>query len=72
MKKEKKLPNKKVRLLLKNKENRLVWVTVDVKITKEYENRMVFQYQNFHLHIRSLIKRVLEKFNHSVFSKNNL
>lgn len=39
MKKEKKLPNKKVRLLLKNKENRLVWVTVDVKITKEYENR---------------------------------
>lgn len=39
MKKEKKLPNKKVRLLLKNKENRLVWVTVDVKITKEYENK---------------------------------
>jgi hypothetical protein len=39
MKKEKKLPNKKVRLLLKNKENRLIWVTVDVKITKEYENR---------------------------------
>lgn len=30
---------KKVRLLLKNKENRLVWVTVNVKITKEYENR---------------------------------
>ena len=39
MKIEKKLPNKKVRLLLKNKENRLVWVTVNVKITKEYENR---------------------------------
>lgn len=39
MKKEKKLPNKKVRLLLKNKENRLVWVTVDVKITKEYEDK---------------------------------
>lgn len=38
MKKEKKLPNKKVRLLLKNKENRLVWMTVDVKITKEYKN----------------------------------
>ena len=39
MKKEKKLPNKKVRLLLKNKENRLIWITVDVKVTKEYENR---------------------------------
>lgn len=39
MKKEKKLPNKKVRLLLKNKENRLIWMTVDVKVTKEYENR---------------------------------
>lgn len=39
MKKEKKLPNKKVRLLLKNKENRLIWMTVDVKVTKEYENK---------------------------------
>lgn len=39
MKKEKKLPNKKVRLLLKNKENHLVWMTVDVKITKEYEDK---------------------------------
>lgn len=39
MKKEKKPSNKKVRLLLKNKENRLVWVTVNVKVTKEYENR---------------------------------
>lgn len=39
MKKEKKLLNKKVRLLLKNQENRLVWMTVNVKITKEYENK---------------------------------
>lgn len=39
MKKEKKLLNKKVRLLLKNKENRLIWMTVDVKVTKEYKNK---------------------------------
>mgnify|MGYP006959747831 CR=1 FL=1 len=69
MKKEKKLPNKKVRLLLKNQENRLVWMTVNIKITKEYKNKNGIPMSEFSFTHPFSNKRVLEKFNRHVFSR---